>query len=612
MSQKIVECVPNFSEGKDKTKIKQITDVIEMIPGVTLLGVEMGADTNRTVVTFVGTPDGVSEAAFRAIEKAAQVIDMSTHRGAHPRMGATDVCPFVPVEGVSMQDCVEIAKTVGERVGRELNIPVYLYEEAATNGKRKNLADIRKGEYEALPKKLLQPEWKPDFGPARFNTRAGATVIGAREFLIAYNITLNSTDKQHASDIAFEIRESGRVARRGNTSPYYYRGKQLLYKDGVYPCGSCQFDGKSYDEVRRHCKNEHGYDLDKLLGANSVDTANVIGKKVYKPGKFQYCKAIGWYVDEFKRCQISINLTNFKVTPPHIVLEEARRLANDRGLAITGSEIVGLVPYKAILDSGKYYLKKQAKTIGVPNIDILRTAVFSMGLDDVTPFEIEKKVLGIPLTNPKALVSMSVTDFTSEVSRDTPAPGGGSIAALAGALSAALASMVSNLTFGKEGTEARDEVLFQIAETAQSLKNQLIMAVDEDRNAFNAFMEARRLPQNTNEEKAFRERKMQEGLKQAVLVPLKTAELSYEAMQMARKAINVGNPNCLSDGAVGVQIGYVGVRGGVWNVLINLNDITDRNFIDEMKHKSDELIDRAKELANEAGNLVDEKLTGNQ
>jgi glutamate formiminotransferase/formiminotetrahydrofolate cyclodeaminase len=608
MPTPLVECVPNFSEGRDRAKIKQITDAIEAAGGVTLLNVEPGTDTNRTVVTFVGAPEAVEQAAFAGIAKAMQLIDMSRHQGAHPRMGATDVCPFVPVSGIDMEGCAAIARRLGERVGREIEIPVYLYEAAATRPERKSLSDIRKGEYEALAQKLADPAWKPDFGPARFHPGAGATVIGARPFLIAYNIDLNSTDKNHAADLAFALREKGRVARSGNTSPYYSRGKKMVYREGAFPCGSCTFVGETYEAVERHAREAHGYDLGELLRANDLAPPNVVGKQVYRPGLFKACKAIGWYVDDYQRAQVSINLTDYGVTPPHEVLDAARVLAAERGLVVTGSEVVGVIPYQAMLDAGRHYLRKQGRTVGQPIPDVLRTAVMGLGLTDVAPFEIEKKVLGLPTMKPNALVRRTVVDFTDEVSRDSPAPGGGSVAALAGALGAALASMVANLTYGKEGTEDRDLELARIAEEAQAIKDQLVAAVDADSDAFGGFMEALRMPQATAEQKALRAKKMQEGLKAAVDVPWATATASLAAMRLSRAVAAVGNPNSLSDGAVGVQIAYAGVRGGLWNVIINLKDITDPGYVAEKRAACAALLQEAKQLADEAGAWVDERL----
>jgi len=609
MEQRVVECVPNFSEGRDKAKIKQITDAIEAVPGATLLDVDPGADTNRTVVTFAGDPQGVAEAAFQAIAKAAQVLDMSQHHGAHPRMGATDVCPFVPISGVTMEDCSAIARQVGERVGRELDIPVYLYEAAATRPERRNLAAIRKGEYEGLAEKLRDPAWVPDFGPARFSAKSGATVIGAREFLIAYNVTLNTRDKALASDIAFELRERGRVARVATGSPYYTKGKILTYKENAYPCGNCDFTGRTVAEVISHCRKAHGYNLEDLLRANDVDPAKPLaGQKVYRAGKFTHCKAIGWYVDGYKRAQISINLTNYKATPPHLILEEARRLAALRGLVVTGSEVVGLIPYPALLEAGRYYLKAQGKSPYIPIPDVLQTAVFSMGLSDVQPFDVQRKVIGLPRGFEEGLVTLPVKEFADEVSRDTPAPGGGSVAAVAGALGAALASMVANLWQDKVESREAASALLRAAEIAQQAKDQLILAVDEDTQAFNAYLEARRLPANTHEEKAYREQKMQEGLQAAVRVPYQTAQAGYQAMEAAWIAVQYGNVSSISDGAVGAQMGYAAVRGGAWNVLINLKDIADPAFVHDMQTQCEALLREAKRLLEQVAAHVDKRL----
>jgi glutamate formiminotransferase / formiminotetrahydrofolate cyclodeaminase len=609
MEQRVVECVPNFSEGRDRAKIKQITDAVEVVPGVTLLDVDPGADTNRTVVTFVGDPDAVAEGAFQAIAKAAQVIDMRQHHGAHPRMGATDVCPFVPIAGVTMEDCAAIARTVGERVGRELEIPVYLYEAAASRMERTNLAAIRKGEYEGLAEKLQDPDWTPDFGPARINPKAGATVIGAREFLIAYNVTLNTRDKGLATDIAFELREKGRVARGATGSANYSKGKILTYQEGAYPCGNCDWVGRTFADTVAHCREAHGYELENLLRLNDLDPSkSLAGRKAYRAGKFPHCKAIGWYVDEVKRAQISINLTNYKVTPPHQVLEEARRLAVQRGLVVTGSEVVGLIPYPALLEAGRYYLRAQGKSPFVPMPDVLQAAVFSMGLSDLAPFDVAKKVIGLPRAFPKGLAAMTVQEFTDEVSRDTPAPGGGSVAALAGALGAALASMVANLWQDKADSSASAAALLEAAETAQRAKDQLVLAVDEDTNAFTAYMEARRLPANTPEEQVLREAKMQMGLKLAVNVPYQTALAALAAMQSASTVVEHGNVNSLTDGAVGAQIGYAGVRGAIWNVLINLKDITDPAFVREMREKCGSLLEDAHALLTQVTQRVDKRL----
>jgi len=606
MSRKLVECVPNISEGRDAARIKQVTDAIASVPGVRLLDVDPGADTNRTVITFVGEPEAVLEGAFTCIAEAAKVIDMGQHHGAHPRMGATDVVPFVPVEGLSMEDCAELARRLGARVAKELAIPVYLYEAAAARPERRNLAEVRRGEYEGLAKKLQDPHWAPDF-PATYNARAGATIIGAREFLVAYNVTLNSADKAHATDIAFELREKGRVARRGRVKPYYQAGEVIYYAEGSFPCGNCDFTGATFQETVDHCVTAHGYDLPALLRMNEADPANPLGQKVRRRGLFSHCKAIGWYVDTYRRAQISINLTDYKQTDPHTVLDAARGLAAERGLVVTGSEIVGLVPFQCLLASGKHYLKAMGKSTGVPASDILQAAVFSMGLADVAPFEVDKKVLGLPTYDAQALVAMPVHAFTDEVSRDTPAPGGGSIAALAGSLGAALASMVANLTQGGPDTE-KDARLIVLAEQAQILKDRLMVAVDADTNAFNAFMEARRLPDTTPEQKAARQAAMQAGLKVAIDVPLDTAKASLGALELAGEAARLGKVASISDAAVGAQMAYAGVRGGVWNVVINLKDITDAAYVADMQAQCSGLLAKAGEKLAEVTAFVDQKL----
>jgi len=606
MSRKLVECVPNISEGRDAAKIKQVTDAIAAVPGVRLLDVDPGADTNRTVITFVGEPEAVLEGAFCCICEAARTIDMRLHHGAHPRMGATDVVPFVPVEGVTMEDCADLARRLGERVARELAIPVYLYEAAASRPERSNLAEVRKGEYEGLERKLQDPRWTPDFA-ADYNARAGATIIGAREFLVAYNVTLNSSDKAHATDIAFELREKGRVARRGRVKPYYQAGELIFYTEGSFPCGNCDFTGTTFQEIVEHCAATHDYDLPALMRLNDVDPANPVGQKAHRRGTFSHCKAIGWYVDTYHRAQISVNLTDYKRTGPHAVLEEARRLAAERGLVVTGSEIVGLVPFQCLLASGRHYLKAMGKSTGVPASDILQTAVFSMGLGDAAPFEVEKKVIGLPTYDAKALVSMPVHAFTDEVSRDTPAPGGGSIAALAGSLGAALASMVANLAQGGPDTD-KDAKLIALAERAQVLKDSLMLAVDSDTNAFNAFMEARRLPDATPEQKAARQAAMQAGLKVAIDVPLDTAKASLAALDLAGEAARQGKVASISDAAVGAQMAYAGVRGGVWNVVINLKDITDGAYIANMQEECGRLLAQAGEKLRAITDYVDQKL----
>ncbi len=609
MNRRIVECVPNFSEGRDQSRIRFITEAIESVAGVKLLDVDPGADTNRTVVTFAGDPDSVLEAAYRGVAAAAKVIDMRRHSGAHPRMGACDVCPFIPVEGVSMDDCASLARRLGERVGRELDIPVYLYEQAASRPERRNLAQVRKGEYEGLEQKLKDNDWKPDFGPARMNASSGALITGAREFLIAYNITLNSRDQAHASDIAFELREKGRVARRRQRNAYYASGNELRYADGFFPCGNCDFDGASFEEADAHCRAAHAYSLRELLAANGIDASrSVAGQRACRAGRFKSCKAIGWYVDAYQRAQISINLTDWRVTSPRDVLEAARAMAAERGLVVTGSEIVGLVPFQAMFQVGRAYLETQGKSPFVPLSDVLQAAVFGMGLNDVAPFDPEKKILGLPPSDAGALIEMTCRDFVDEVSRDTPAPGGGSIAALAGALGAALTSMVANLTLGKAADKAAEQKLLALAQRAQGLKDALMLAVDEDTRAFVGYMDARRLPAGNAEEKKLRDARMQDGLKAAVDVPLRTARFSYEAMQAAADCMQCGNPNSITDAMVGFTIAFAGVRGGIWNVLINLKDITDAEFVKQMRPACTKLLEDASGLLEHATGEGDARL----
>lgn len=609
MQTQLVECVPNFSEGKDLNIIKQITNEIEAVDGTRLLDVDPGQEMNRTVVTFVGSPEAVKEAAFRAIKKASELIDMSKHQGSHPRMGATDVCPFVPVSGISIEECIQLSKEVANRVGDELGIPIYLYEKSAQKPERENLAVIRKGEYEALASKLEKEEWKPDFGPAKFNAAAGATVMGVREFLIAYNISLNSREKLHATDLAFELREKGRTARAGNIDPFYYKGTTLLkYKEGHFPCGSCDFVAKTIDETITHCQNTHGYNLAELLDVNAIDPKNPVGKSVKKPGLFNNCKAIGWVVPEFDRAQISINLTDYNVTSMHHVLEATREMAAKRGLVVTGSEIVGMVPYPALLETGKYYLKKQGRSAGIPIIDILNTAVQSLGVTDVAEFNIEERVLGLPSNLDTALVEMTVTDFTDEVSRESAAPGGGSIAALAGAIGASLSSMVANLTANRRGSENVDDILNEAAETCQEVKEALIAAVDADTDAFNDYMDARRLPAKTDAQKADREDAMLAGLKQAVSVPMNTARQSFRAIKLAETVVKYGNPASITDVGVGAQMAYSGVLGGIYNVLINLKDISDEVYNADMRKRCAALKSEAQEALKSVLDTVESQL----
>ncbi|MEJ2366761.1 MAG: glutamate formimidoyltransferase [Acidobacteriota bacterium] len=607
---KIVECVPNFSEGRDEKIIRRITDAIAAVEGVSLRDVDPGADMNRVVVTFFGPPEAVLEGAFQGIRTASEVIDMSRHKGSHPRMGATDVCPFVPVQDVTMEECVQLARALGRRVGEELAIPVYLYENAAGTPERSNLADIRRGEYEGLEEKLKDPKWKPDFGPDRFNAKSGATVIGAREFLIAYNINLNSRSKDHATDIAFELREKGRSARRGNITPFYIRGKLLKHKEGEYFCGSCDFSAPAPQALFDHTLDAHGYDYRELARQHDQDPDRLEGESVKKPGIFPFCKAIGWEVPDYGRVQISINLTNFKETPPHLVLEKARELAAERGLLVTGSEIVGLVPLEALLAAGRYYLERQGQSLGAPLDDILETAVQSMGLRDVGGFDIRSRVIGYPAVPKDALIALRVDGFVHEVSRNSPAPGGGSVAALAGSLGAALAAMVANLTVGKSGYEENWDAMSSLADKAQRVKDALLEAVDADTQAFNGFMAALRMPKRTPEETAARKAAMQAGLKQAVAVPLHTARLSLDALDLARGAARGGNRNSVSDAGVAAQVAMAALEGAVLNVRINLPGVKDDAFVEEMQQACEALERDGRAILDETMSEVLRKIDG--
>ncbi len=524
---KLVECVPNFSEGRDIEKVKSITREIEAVAGVKLLDVDPGASTNRTVVTFIGPPEAVAEAAFRAIARAAEVIDMRGHKGAHSRLGATDVCPFVPVSGVTMEDCVGLAAALGARVAAELGIPVYLYEAAARKPERRNLATVRAGEYEGLPEKLKDPRWAPDFGAAVFNPKSGATVIGAREFLIAYNINLNTRDRKLAHEIALSLRESGR-AKRGK-------------------------DGSVVKDAR--------------------------GNTVKVPGKFKEVKSVGWYVEDYGIAQISVNFTDYKVTPIHTVFDEASRLAAKLGLRVTGSELVGLIPKEALLMAGRHYLTKQGKSPGVPEAELVRTAVRTLGLSDVAPFEPDKKIIENQFreTGP-ALVGMTLSGFADELSMDSPAPGGGSVAALCGALSAALSAMVANLTVGKKGYEAVADDMVAAAVRGQALKDALLEAVDRDTRAFNKVMDAFRLPKATPEQAEEKDRALEAANMEATLVPLEVLEKAVAAVALARIAASKGNRNSVSDAGVAGLVGQAAGEGAYDNILINLGAIKDAAF----------------------------------
>jgi glutamate formiminotransferase/formiminotetrahydrofolate cyclodeaminase len=608
MSEQIVECVPNISEGRDRGKIDAIVAAASEVSGVRVLDVDPGAETHRTVITFVGPPQAVEEAAFRLIRRAAERIDMREHRGAHPRHGATDVCPFVPVAGVTMDDCVSIARRLGERVGRDLGIPVYLYGHAARVEERRSLAVVRRGEYEALPEKLADRRWKPDFGPAEFLPRTGVVTIGAREFLIAYNVNLNTRQKDHASDIAQELRETGRAVRLEPTTAYYSSGRLLRYRpsEGIWP----SFTGEifpSREALDRHYREHHGTTLAAELAFFGQDPERLEGAFVMKRGMFPECRAVGWLIPEYGRAQISINLTNHRVTNMDAVLEAARRLGQERGIAVTGSEIVGLVPHEALHAAGEAYLERQGSSRGIPDRDIIETAVQSLGLSDLKPFDVERSVLGRPSTS-GPLTSLRVCDFADEVSRDSVAPGGGSISALAGALAAGLAAMVANITFGKGKYRRRRAELEEIARGAQRVKDELLCAVDRDTAAFQELMTAFRLPKETPEQKKARTAAIQAATRAATEVPLASAELCLEALRLCRRAAERGLPAGVTDAGVGALLARAALEGSLYNVQVNLASVKDREWAQRTTAKVESLRLGSAALADEAAKLVAETL----
>jgi len=609
MPNPIVECVPNFSEGRNAAVIKEITDAIEAVPGVKLLDVDPGANTNRTVVTYVGAPDAVEEAAFRAVQKAAQVIDMRRHRGEHPRMGATDVLPFVPVADVTMEECAAMARRVGRRIGDELGISVFLYESAASKPERRNLARIRSGEYEGMAEKLKDPEWKPDFGPTTLNEKAGAMAVGAREFLIAYNVNLNTTDRRYANELAYVLRERGRWKRTGNTDPFYYKGKLVRFPgDGTYPCGPCDFVGRSFDELEKHYRDVHGGDLRERYASLEIDPENPTGP-VFDDGLFKDVKAIGWVIDDYGRAQISMNLTNYKVSAPHEVLEAARAEAAKRGIVITGSELVGLVPFEALRQAGVFYRRRMMKSTGVPVPDLMETAIQSMGLRDVGPFDAKEKVLGLPEVE-GPLVLRPTWDFVDEVSRESPAPGGGSVAALAGALGSALASMVANLSVGRGEMDPYYDALCTLAERAQAAKDALVRAVDEDTRAFDSVLAGMRMPQDTDEERAARSAAIEAGYRVATSVPLSTVERCVEAMRLCGEMAPLAPKEMISDVGTGALLGWAGAKAAGYNVRINLPHISDEAFRADVRARLQALLAEAAEVAAAVEAVVEEKLTG--
>ena len=541
----LIECVPNFSEGVDLGIIKQITDQIELVDGVMLLDVDPGKATNRTVVTFVGQPDAVIEAAYLAIKKAAELIDMSKHKGEHPRMGATDVCPLIPVSGITMEETILYAQKLGKRVGEELEIPVYLYESAQPNKLRNNLSVIRAGEYEGFFDKIKLPEWKPDFGPAKFNAKCGATVIGARDFLIAYNVNLNTKSVRLANSVAFDVREAGRVKREG----------------------------------------------DKVTGKVLKDAD---GNDIRIPGTLKAVKAIGWFIEEYNVAQISMNLTNYKTTSVHQAFDEVCRSAQSRGIRVTGSELVGLIPLSAMLDAGKHYLQKQNRSIGVSERELIHIAVKSLGLDELAPFDPEKKIIEYKLRKAEneRLIRMDLRAFADETASESPAPGGGSISAYVGSLGAALGTMVANLSAGKRGWEDKINLFSDFAAQGQQVKDTLLTLVDEDTNAFNKIMNAFGLPKGTDEEKKVRTQAIEDATKYACEIPFKVMETAYSILPMLSAMVEQGNPNSITDAGVGVLCVKTAVRGAYFNVLVNAQGLKDRAFAEDIKSRAKQILDK--------------------
>jgi glutamate formiminotransferase/formiminotetrahydrofolate cyclodeaminase len=549
--KQLIECVPNFSEGRDMNIIKQITNAIESVEGVRLLNVDPGKATNRTVVTFVGEPAAVVEAALRGIKTAGELIDMSKHKGEHPRMGATDVCPLIPVAGISMEETAKYAQQLGNRVGKELGIPVYFYEAAQAKKERSNLSVIRAGEYEGFFKKIKLPEWCPDCGPAEFDTKRGATVIGARDFLVAYNINLNTTSTRRANAIAFDVREAGRTEK----------------------------DAKG----------------------------NVIKQT---PGTLKSVKAIGWFIEEYGVAQISMNLTNINVTPVHIAFDEVCRSAQSRGIRVTGSELVGLIPLNAMLEAGKYFLRKQQRSVGVSEKELIKIAIKSLGLDELGPFKPEERIIEYLLKEKgdSKLVSMTLTDFADETASESPAPGGGSIAAYMGAMGSALGTMVANLSSHKRGWDERWEEFSNWAEKGQKYQTELIRLVDEDTKAFNVIMSAFGLPKGNDEEKAARTKAIQDATKYATEIPFRVMEACFNSMEVMKAMAEIGNPNSVSDAGVGALAARSGVMGAYLNVKINAAGLTDKSFAADIVARGKAIQEKAIALEAEILKVVNEKI----
>jgi glutamate formiminotransferase/formiminotetrahydrofolate cyclodeaminase len=560
---KLIECVPNFSEGADRTLINQITSVITSVDGIRLLNVDPGRATNRTVVTFVGEPGPVAEAAFLAIKKAGELIDMSKHQGEHPRMGATDVCPLIPVSNISMEETAACACALAKRVGEELDLPVYLYEYAQPDKKRSNLSVIRAGEYEGFFEKIRLAEWQPDFGPAVFDAKRGATVIGARDFLVAYNVNLNTTSTRRANAIAFDVREAGRVKREG----------------------------------------------DLVTGKIITDEQ---GKAVTIPGSLKAVKAIGWYIEEYGITQISMNLTNLEITPLHIAFEEVCKKAAERGIRVTGSELVGVVPLKTLLEAGRYFLHKQQRSAGVSQKELLRIAVRSMGLDELVPFNPQERIIEYLLQSPEAskLVKMDLAAFADETASESPAPGGGSIAAYVGALGASLAAMVANLSAHKKGWDHRWSEFSDWAEQGQYYKEELMRLVDEDTVAFNRMMTAFGLPKTTEGEKTTRALAIQEATKNAMEVPFRVMQAAFGSLAVIKAMAGTGNPNSVSDAGVAALCARAAVLGAFMNVRINASGCKDKLFVEEKLREGQALEQKTIGLESEILALVNQKITG--
>ena len=547
--QQLIECVPNFSEGNDLGIIKLITDEIEKVEGVRLLNVDPGKATNRTVVTMVGEPANVIEAAFNAIKKAGELIDMRKHRGEHPRMGATDVCPLIPIANISMEETARFAQQLAQRAGEELKIPVYLYEAAQANKERSNLSVIRAGEYEGFFKKIKEPQWKPDYGPAEFDARRGGTVIGARDFLVAYNVNLNTTSTRRANAIAFDVREAGRT----------------IEKDG---------------------------------------------KKINKPGSLKSVKAIGWFIEEYGIAQISMNLTNIQITPLHIAFDEVCKRAGERGIRVTGSELVGLIPLKAMLDAGKYFLQKQQRSAGISETELIKIAIKSMGLDELGPFKPAERIIEYMLNdkNNNRLISLSLSDFADETASEKPAPGGGSIAAYMGALGASLGTMVANLSSHKKGWDDRWAEFSDWAEKGQQYKDELLRLVDADTNAFNRIMEAFALAKSTEEEKAARSKSIQEATKLAIEIPFRVMEAAYGSMGVIKAMVEKGNPNSVTDAGVGALCARSAVIGAFMNIRVNAGGYDDKLYVEEMITRGKEIESKTIALEGEIVSMVNKKI----